>query len=114
MNSGIWSRRGRQPSNGLPCSFCSSMIFAFMVCRSFLYFSRISLMCGCSICIVRCDFTDRTKSGTMHRRTSMTRPTVGHAEDMQLLGNEAVRAADRRQPVVEQDDPSRDDWVQRG
>ena len=72
MNSGICSSSGRQPSSGLPCSFCSFMTSWFMRCLSFLYFSRISLIRGCSICIVRCARTDRTKSGKIRIRTITT------------------------------------------
>ncbi len=76
MNSGICNTIGRQPSSGLPCSFCKAMISAFIRCLSCPCFSRISLILGCISCIVRCDFTCRTNRGKIRIRTQTTSRTT--------------------------------------
>ncbi len=84
MNRGIWSRIGRHPSSGLPCSFCNSMILAFICCRSWPYLSRISLIFGCISCIVRWAFTCLTNSGKIMIRTQITSRTTDSAHAKKL------------------------------
>ncbi len=84
MNSGICSTIGRHPSSGLPCSLCNAMISAFIFCLSCPCFSRISLILGCIICIVRWDFTCLTNSGKIRIRTQITNRTTENAHAKKL------------------------------